>query len=150
MTTPEPEQKEVSAARALAAATEAIASKARREPGAVHELLDSLDQSVFEIAAEVRSPALPRSIADLLEELEEIGGGEGGVSTGIEALDDLLGGGWHPGAVTVVAGQPQATSTVGYRFALAAASTCSPEELISKGGQIFGRWDFAVGGVTWG
>jgi replicative DNA helicase len=125
--------KEIAAAAALAEAAEAVASARAREPGAVYELLDSLEQDVFNIAADLRSPPPPRSLNAVLEDALDGRGDEGSVSTGIEELDALLGGGWRPGTVNVIAGSTVGISKLALCFSVAAANVDIPTLLCCPG-----------------
>ncbi len=127
MPTPLDDQEEhLLVARELAAVTAAAAAKARSQPEEVFELLDSLEQSLFEITSKLRSPTPSRTIDELLKEAllnNALGatGGESCVPTGSGALDHILAGGWHPGTVAVVVGGQTPTTILVYRLALAAA-----------------------------
>ena len=77
MLTPMNDQEQhLSVARDLAAVAEAAATKAKAQPEEVYELLDSLEQSLFEITSTLRTPIPSRAIDELLNEelLNEAGG----------------------------------------------------------------------------
>lgn len=96
---------------AAAELTELAASKT----GDIAVAMDKVQSRLMAITEGVKTDE-PRSIADVIREHlntieKRLEGGRKGIQTGLEALDDILNGGWHRGQVVVLAARPSMGKT---------------------------------------